>query len=105
MTINDIILRDMRDAERKERERTERETAASAGDECGLPWPATAAWLAVALAALCAAFSAGSAWQARRDLKAQREFHAWLDRVERGAEARARAMGNCELLRAAAERR
>lgn len=97
MTINEIMLRDIRDAERKERERAERETA-SAGDECGLPWLAVAAWLAVALAALGAAFVGGMYFQSRRALKADRDFAAWNERVEREATERARAMSNQELL-------
>ena len=37
MNIQDIMLRDIADEERKQRERDERD-AASAGDECGFPW-------------------------------------------------------------------
>lgn len=99
MTINDIMLRDIQEAELKERERADRETA-SAVDECGLPWLAVAAWLAVALAALCAAFAGGMCYQSRLALQASREFAAWNERVEREAIEAARAMSNYELLEA-----
>ena len=99
MHIQDIMLRDIADEERKQRERNERD-AASAGDECGLPWLAVAVWLAVALAALGAAFTGGIWYESRRALKADRDFAAWCDRVEREATERARAMSNYELLNA-----
>ncbi len=99
MTIDEIMLRDMADEERKQRERAERE-AASAGDRCGFPWLAVAVWLAVALVALGAAFTGGMYFQSRRALKADRDFAAWCDRVEREATERARAMSNYELLNA-----
>ena len=99
MTINDIMLRDIQDAEREERERAERE-AATIGDRCGLPWLAVAMWLAVALAALGAAFAGGMAYQSHRALKADRDFAAWNERVEREATEAARAMSNQELLNA-----
>lgn len=97
MTINEIMLRDIRDAERKQRERDERD-AASAGDECGFPWLAVAVWIAVAHAALGAAFVGGMYFQSRRALKADRDFAAWNEREEREATERARAMSNQELL-------
>lgn len=104
MTINDIVIRDIAEADAKERKRAEQEAAerrqAADGDECAFPWLAVCVWLAVALLALCAAFCAGMNWQTRRDLKAQEEHHAWLDSIERAAEARARAMSNRELLMA-----
>lgn len=99
MNIQDIMLRDIADEERKQRERDERD-AASAGDECGFPWLAVAVWLAVALAALGAAFAGGIWYESRRALKADRDFAAWCDRVEREATERARAMSNYELLNA-----
>lgn len=99
MNIQDIMLRDIADEERKQRERNERD-AASAGDECGFPWLAVAVWLAVALAALGAAFTGGMYFQSRRALKADRDFAAWCDRVEREATERARTMSNYELLNA-----
>ena len=99
MNIQDIMLRDIQDEERKQRERAERE-AATIGDRCGFPWLAVAVWLAVALAALGAAFTGGMCYQSRRALKADRDFAAWCDRVEREATERARAMSNYELLNA-----
>ena len=99
MNIQDIVLRDIADEERKQRERDERD-AANMGDECGLPWLAVAAWLAVALAALCAAFAGGMCYQSRLALQASREFAAWNERVEREATEAARAMSNYELLEA-----
>jgi len=99
MTIQDIMLRDIRDAEREQRERADRK-AATIGDRCGLPWLAVAIWLAVALAALGAAFAGGMAYQSRRALKADRDFAAWNERVEREATERARVMSNYELLNA-----
>ena len=99
MNIQDIMLRDIADEERKQREREER-GAASAGDECGFPWLAVAVWLAVALAALGAAFAGGMYFQSRRALKADRDFAAWNERTEREATERARAMSNYELLNA-----
>ena len=98
MNIQDIMLRDIAEAEKKAKEQ-ERE-AATIGDRCGLPWLAVAIWLAVALAALGAAFSGGMAYQSRRALKADRDFAAWNERVEREATERARAMSNYELLNA-----
>lgn len=99
MNIQDIMLRDIADEERKQRKREER-GAASAGDECGFPWLAVAVWIAVALAALGAAFAGGMYFQSRRALKADRDFAAWNERVEREATERARAMSNYELLNA-----
>ena len=99
MTLQDIMLRDIADEERKQRERDERD-AANMGDECGFPWLAVAIWLAVALAALGAAFAGGIWYESRRALKADRDFAAWCDRVEREATERARAMSNYELLNA-----
>ena len=99
MNIKEIMEREIAEEERRERARSEREAAD--GDDCGIPWLAVFAWIAVALAALCAAFAAGSAWQSRRDLDACREFTAWCDRSERAAAERARAMGTKEILAAA----
>lgn len=96
MTINDIMVRDMAEAKKEERERAEAEAI---GDRCSLPWLAVAILIAVALAALGAAFSAGIYYQSRRAEKAQEEFHAWLERVDRDATARARSMSGYELLK------
>ena len=99
MNIQDIMLRDIADEERKQREREERD-AASAGDEYGSLWLVVAVWITVALTALGAAFTGGMCYQSRRALKADRDFAAWCDRVEREATERARAMSNYELLNA-----
>ena len=96
MNIQDIMLRDIADEERKRDKRD----AANMGDECGFPWLAVAVWLAVALAALGAAFAGGIWYESHRALKADRDFAAWCDRVEREATERARAMSNYELLNA-----
>jgi hypothetical protein len=96
MNIQDIMLRDIADEERKRDKRD----AANMGDECGFPWLAVAVWLAVALAALCAAFAGGMYFQSCRALKADRDFAAWNERVEREAAEAARAMSNQELLNA-----
>ena len=99
MTIQDIMQRDIQETEREERECAERE-AATIGDRCGLPWLAVAMWLAVALAALGAAFAGGIWYESRRTLKADRDFAAWNERTDREATERARAMSNYELLNA-----
>ena len=99
MTINDIMQRDIQETEREERERAGRETA-SAGDECGFPWLAVAVWIAAGLAMLGAAFAGGMCYQSHRALKADRDFAAWNERVEREATEAARAMSNQELLNA-----
>ena len=99
MNIQDIMLRDIADEERKQRERDERD-AGNIGDECGFPWLAVAVWIAVAILALGAAFIGGMYYQSRIALKADRDFAAWCERVEREATERARAMSNQELLNA-----
>lgn len=96
MTINEIMLRDMAEEERKHKQSECDERCA--GDECGLPWPAVAAWLAVALAALGAAFTGGMCYHSRCALKASRDLAAWYERVKREATESARAMSNAELL-------
>jgi len=100
MNIQDIMLRDIADEERKQKREREERGAASAGDECDFPWLAVAVWLAVRLAMLGAAFAGGMYFQSCRALKADRDFAAWYDRVEREATERARAMSNYELLNA-----
>ena len=99
MTINDIMLRDIQETEREERKRAEHETA-SASDEYGFPWLAVAVWIAAGLAMLGAAFAGGMCYQSHRALKADRDFAAWNERVEREATEAARAMSNQELLNA-----
>lgn len=100
MNIQDIMLRDIADEERKQRRERAERGAANIGDECDFPWLAVAMWLAVALAALCEAFVGGMYFQSRRALKADRDFAAWCERMDREATERARAMSNYELLNA-----
>ena len=101
MTINDIMMRDLMEEDRQQRKREEAaEARHDTGDECGFPWLAVAVWLAVALAALGAAFAGGIWYESRRALKADRDFAAWNERTDREATERARAMSNYELLNA-----
>ena len=97
MTINDIMLRDIAEAERKQRERAEHETA-SAGDECGLPWLAIGIWLAVALAGLGAAFAGGIWFQAERTRKADCADAARSAETDRETARWARGLSNAEIL-------
>ena len=97
MTINDIMMRDLMEEERKQREEAA-EARHDAGDECGFPWLAVAVWLAAGLAMLGAAFAGGMCYQSRCALKASRDLAAWYERVEREATERAHAMSNHELL-------
>lgn len=97
MTINDIMLRDIAEAERNQRERDEHETA-SAGDECGFPWLAVAVWLAFALAGLGAAFCGGMWFQAERTRKADCANAARSAETDRETARWARGLSNAELL-------
>lgn len=94
MNINEIMGRDL-----TEEAGDDLETQRSGG-KFGFPWFAVAVWIAFALAALAAAFTAGMCYQSHRALKADRDFAAWYERVEREATERARAMGTNELLNA-----
>lgn len=98
MNIQDIMLRDIQDAER-ERLRAE-PPSHNVGDDCDFPWLAVALWIAVGLAMLGAAFSGGMCYQSHRALKAEREAAAHNERVEREATEAARAMSNAEILKA-----
>lgn len=97
MNINEIMLRDIADEDRRSMKYGVRD-AANIDDECDFPWLAVAEWLAVALAALVAAFAGGMCYHSRCDLKASRDRAAWYERVQREATERARAMSNEELL-------
>ena len=55
MNIQDIMLRDIADEERKQRRERDERDAASAGDECGFPWLAVASLIASRAIALWAA--------------------------------------------------
>lgn len=100
MNLTDIMERDIRDAEREQRERADRENDAADHSRPGETLLAVAVRLAAGLAMLGAAFAGGMCYQSRRALKADRDFAAWCDRVEREATERARAMSNYELLNA-----
>ena len=96
MDLTDIMERDIRDAEREQRERADRENDAADHSRLG----ETLLAVAVRLAMLGAAFSCGMCYQSLRALKADRDFAAWNERVEREATERASAMSNYELLNA-----
>jgi len=89
MNINDIMARDMAEAERE----APREIEA----RCDriMSWICTTA---IVLAALAAAFAAGMDYQARRDEKASREFSARCERIKLESAEAARCMSNAELL-------
>ena len=92
MNINEIIERDMADEERSQGETENwRESA-------GIGLPRIVIFMLWLAASAFAAFFAGMSFQAKRDLRARRDFDAWLERVDREAEARARSMSNTELL-------
>ena len=90
--LNEIVERDMADEERRQRETCKLDERACVG------LPRIGIFLLWLAAAVAAAFFAGMSFQAKRDLRASRDFDAWLERVDREAEARARSMSNTELL-------
>ena len=98
MTINDIMMRDLQEEERKQRERAER-VAATIGDRCGLPWVRIAIALFVIIAILGAVFMAGAAWQANEIRRQDDAFNRFLLDGIRDATRRVEAMTNAELLR------
>ena len=98
MNLTDIIERDIRDAEREQRERADRENNAADHSRPGETLLAVAVRLAAGLAMLGAAFAGGMCYQSHRALKADRDFAAWNERTDREATERARAMSNAELL-------
>ena len=98
MNINDIMIRDVMDAQEQERRRDAHSSAIA--DECAFPWLAVAVWLLFAMLALGAAFVAGMNYQGWHYRQVQAEHQAWIDRLERESAERARAMSNRELLRA-----
>ena len=93
MNINEIVERDMADEERRQRE-TDGANIETRIDRFFSRVCVVIIWIAI----FCAAFFAGMSFQAKRDLRARRDFDAWLERVDREAEARARSMSNTELL-------
>ena len=97
MTINDIMIRDIQEADQKQSERAER-AETTWGDECGFPWLAVAVWLAVALAGLGAAFCGGMWFQAERTRKADCADAARSAETDRETARWARGLSNAELL-------
>ena len=97
MTINDIMIRDIQDAERKQSERVER-VETTWGDVCAVPWLAVGICLAVALAALGAAFCGGMWFQAERTRKADCADAARSAETDRETARWARGLSNAELL-------
>lgn len=93
MNINEIVERDMADEERRQRE-TDGANIETRIDRFFSRVCVVIIWIAI----FCAAFVAGMFFQAKRALQEQRDFDAWLERVDREAEARARSMSNTELL-------
>ena len=90
--LNEIVKRDMADEERRQGETENwRESA-------GIGLPRIVIFLLWLAASAFATFFVGMSFQAKRDLRARRDFDAWLERVDREAEARARSMSNTELL-------
>ena len=69
MNIQDIMIRDIADEQRKsERERAEREAAV--GDKCDFPWQAVFVWGSLLAAIIGGAFLAGRGYE-RRSAAAQ----------------------------------
>ena len=98
MNINDIMIREVMDAQKHDPEHAAH--SADIADECAFPWLAVVVWLAFAMLALGAAFVAGMNYQGWHYRQVQAEYQAWIDRIEREAADRAKAMSNHELLRA-----
>lgn len=98
MTINQIMERDIAEAER-EAVRMRRQEPRDVETRCDriLAWLCTGA---IVLAALAAAFAAGMDYQSRRDEKALREREAAFFNAAEGSAERVRAMSNRELLEA-----
>lgn len=97
MTINDIMIRDIQEAKRKQSERAEREET-TWGDVCAVPWLAIGICLAVALAGLGAAFTGGMWFQAERTRKADCADAARSAETDRETARWARGLSNAELL-------
>ena len=76
MNISDIIMRDMLDEDRRQRERDAAEAAAKKragicwGDVCAVPWLGLAMWAAVIASGMGAAFAGGMWYQAKKALAA-----------------------------------
>ncbi len=103
MNINDIMARDIREeAELQQREAITRALNPNQEDERRTAaedtWIFVLCALIVAVGALGAAFAAGMNYQSSRDLKAQKQYHEWLDKTDREATERVQAMSNTQLL-------
>lgn len=94
MTINDIMMRDILDEEMKAKNAPDIQPQ-NDNKVCAIIMA-----VLVVLSMLGVAFAAGIYFESCRALKADREFSAWLDRIDREAIAEARAMSNYELLNA-----
>ena len=99
MNINDIVLRDMLDEQKRQSAKVSPERVETTwGDECGFPWLAVAVWLAVALAGLGAAFCGGMWFQAEWTRKADCADAARSAETDRETARWARGLSNAELL-------
>lgn len=94
MTINDIMRRDILDEEKKAKNAPDIQPQ-NDNKVCAILMA-----VLVVLSMLGVVFAAGIYFESCRALKADREFTAWLDRIDREATAEARAMSNYELLNA-----
>jgi hypothetical protein len=94
MTINDIMMRDILDEEMKAKNAPDIQPQKD-NKVCAIIMA-----VLVVLSMLGVAFAAGIYFESCRALKADCEFTAWLDRIDREAAAEARAMSNYELLNA-----
>lgn len=99
MNINDIMLRDMLDEQKRQSAKVspERLELTWSGVRA-VPWLAVGIWLAVALAGLGAAFYGGMWFQAERTRKADCADAARSAETDRETARWARGLSNAELL-------
>lgn len=93
MNINAIMIREIMEAEKEASKHPPR-----AKRRRVLPWLAAILWLSTVVAAFGLVFFAGARWQSARDLKAEKDFLKWCDRVELDAAKEARGMTNFQLI-------
>ena len=99
MNINDIVLRDILDEQKRQAATVSPERVETTwGDVCAVPWLAVGIWLAVALAGLGAAFCGGMWFQAERTRKADCADAARSAETDRETARWARGLSNAELL-------
>jgi hypothetical protein len=99
MNINDIMLRDILDEQKRQAATVSPERVETTwGDVCAVPWLAVGIWLAVALAGLGAAFCGGMWFQAERTRKADYADAARSAETDRETARWARGLSNAELL-------